>query len=117
MDQRQSDTPEVLRFAVRQKLHDESDPIDTVGHALVASLREAAKLSKENADRAMTVAHKLSIQLRAAEDRLKELEGEVEHLESRATRAEGWLQIIKNEIEDKLIGPIEANRPELPMLH
>ena len=117
MDQRQSDAPEVLRFAPRSNTGGERDPIDTVGHALVASLQEAAKLSKENADRAMTVAHKLSIQLRAAEDRIKELESEIERLEIRATRAEGWLQTIKTEIEDKLIGPIEANRPELPALH
>jgi hypothetical protein len=117
MDQRQSYTPKVLRVSPRQKPRDERDPIDQVGHALVALLQEAAALSKENVDRAMTVAHKLSIQLRSAEDRIKKLEGEVERLESRATRAEGWLQIIKDEIEDKLIGPIEANRPELPALH
>ena len=117
MDQGQSDTPEVLRSARRHKRHDESGPIDAVGHALVAMLQEAATLSKENADRAMAMAHKLSIQLRAAEDRIKELEGEIERLESRANRAEEWLQVIKNEIEVKLIGPIEANRPELPALH
>ena len=45
------------------------------------------------------------------------IESEVEHLESRARRAEGWLQAIKQEIEDKLLGPIEARRPELPALH
>jgi predicted nucleic acid-binding Zn-ribbon protein len=118
MDQRQSDTPEVVRLALRSNTRDERDPIDTVGRALVASLQEAATLSKVNVDRAMTAAHKLSIQLRAAEDRIKELEGEIERLESRATRAEGWLQRIKTEIEDKLISPIEANRPEsLPVLH
>jgi hypothetical protein len=38
MDQRQSDTPEVLRFAARQMRHDESDPIDTVGHELALHL-------------------------------------------------------------------------------
>ena len=117
MDQRQSDTPDVLRFAPRSNTRDERDPIDTVGRALVALLQEAASHSRENVDRAMTAAHKLSIQLRAAEDRIKELEGEIERLESRATRAEGWLQRIKTEIEDKLISPIEANRPELPVLH
>jgi hypothetical protein len=61
MDQRQSDTPDVLRFAPRSNTRDQRDPIDTVGHALVALLQEAATLSKENADRAMTLAHKLSI--------------------------------------------------------
>jgi predicted nucleic acid-binding Zn-ribbon protein len=116
MDQRSPETHEVLKVAPRQKPRD-GDPIDQLGHALVVLLQEAAALSKENVDRAMTVAHKLSIQLRATEDRVKELEGEIERLESRATRAEGWLQTIKNEIEDKLIGPIEANRPELPIVH
>ena len=57
------------------------------------------------------MAHKLSVQLRASEDRVQQLESEVEHLESRARRAEGWLQAIKQEIEDKLLGPIEARRP------
>ena len=65
----------------------------------------------------MTMAHQLSMQLRASEDRVRQLESEVGHLESRARRAEGWLQAIKQEIEDKLLGPIEARRPELPALH
>jgi hypothetical protein len=116
MDQRHSDTSEVVRLAPRST-RDERDPIDTVGRALVALLQEAATHSRENVDRAMTTAHKLSIQLRAAEDRIKELEAEIKRLEGRATRAEGWLQVIKNEIEEKLISPIEANRPELPALH
>jgi hypothetical protein len=38
-------------------------------------------------------------------------------LEVRATRAEQWLKVIKKEIEDKLIAPMEANRPELPVIH
>ena len=116
MDQRHSDTSEVVRLAP-QSTRDERDPIDSVGRALVALLQEAATHSRENVDRAMTAAHKLSIQLRAAEDRIKELEDEIERLESRAARAEGWLQVIKNEIEDKLIGPMDAYRPELPALH
>jgi predicted PhzF superfamily epimerase YddE/YHI9 len=115
MDQRPPGTPEVLKFAPKQRPRDEGDPIDQAGHALVAMLHEAAKLSNENVDRAMTMAHKLSIQLRAAEDRISQLQAEVEHLESRATRAEQWLQQVKKEIEDKLIGPMEANRPELPV--
>jgi chromosome segregation ATPase len=77
-------------------------------------LQEAANISKENVDRAMTVAHKLSMELRAAEDRISRLEVEIERLESRAARAEHWLEVIKKEIEDKLIAPMEANRPELP---
>ena len=110
-------TPEVLKFASRQNARDEGDPIDQVGHALVAALAQAARVGEENVERAMTVAHKLSIQLRAAEDRINQLEAEVKRLEGRASRAEQWLQTIKNEIEEKLIHQMEANRPELPVLH
>lgn len=109
--------PEVLRFAPAQRPRDGSEPIDQAGHALVAMLKEAANISKENLDRAMTVAHKLSMELRAAQDRISQLEGEIKGLESRATRAEQWLELIKKEIEDKLITPMAANRPELPALH
>jgi hypothetical protein len=73
MDQR---TPsEVLAFALRQNPRDGADPIDQAGHALVAMLRAAASISTENVERAMTVAHKLSLQLRAAEDRIAQLQG------------------------------------------
>jgi chromosome segregation ATPase len=80
-------------------------------------LQEAVNISNENVDRAMSVAHKLAIQLRAAEEQIAQLQGEMERLESRAARAERWLETIKQEIEDKLIAPMEANRPELPVLH
>ena len=60
----------------------------------------------------MALAHKLSLQLRAAEDRISELQAEIKRLEDRAIRAEQWLETIKKEIEDKLIGPMEAKRRE-----
>jgi TolA-binding protein len=101
---------EVIRFAPKQKPRGEVEPIDQAGHAVIALLQEAANLSKENVERAMTVAHRLSLELRAAEDRIRELEGEVERLEGRATRAEQWLGAIKKEIEETLIAPMEANR-------
>jgi hypothetical protein len=100
-----------------RRMRNESDPIDEVGHALVGMLKDAAALSQQNVDRAMTMAHQLSMQLRASEDRIQQLEREIENLESRARRAEGWLQAIKQEIEDKLLGPIAARRPGLPALN
>jgi TolA-binding protein len=99
-----------LLFAPKQKPRDGSDPIDQAGQAIVASLREAANVSKENVDRAMAVAHKLSMQLRAAEDRIAQLQGEVESLQRRGDLAERWLETIKKEIQDKLIAPMEASR-------
>ena len=84
---------------------------------MLALIDDAANLSKENIERAMTMAHRVSVELRAAEERITQLEADVKHLESRATRAEQWLEVIKNEIEGKLIAPMEANRPQLPALH
>jgi hypothetical protein len=51
----------------------------------------------------MSLAHKLSMELRAAEDRTHELRAEVELWRTRATRAEEWLRTIQKEVEDKLI--------------
>jgi hypothetical protein len=48
------------------------------------------------------------MQLRAAEDRITQLEAEVALFRDRATRAEGWLQTIHSEIEQKLIAPRSA---------
>ena len=119
MDQRTPTASEVLKFAPQQQQQprNENDLVDQAGHALVALLREAANFSNQNVEQAMTLAHRASVQLRAAEDRIAQLQGEVERLQSRATRAEGWLETIKREIEDKLIAPMEANRPELPVRH
>src|SRR5262245_30641199 len=108
---------EVVRFALQQKPRGELEPIDQAGHAVIGLLKEAADLSKENTERAMTVAHRLSLELRAAEDRIRELEGEIERLESRATRAEQWLGTIKKEIEDTLITPMEASRSKQQVLN
>jgi len=63
------------------------------------------------------MAHKTSMELRAAEDRIAQLEAQIELLRDRATRAERWLETIKQEIEDKLIASMEANRPELSVLN
>jgi len=99
---------EVVRFAPQQKRRAEFDPIDRAGHAVIALLQKAADIAEEDIERAMTVAHRLGLELRTAEDRIRELEGEVERLESRATRAEQWLGTIKREIEDTIIAPMEA---------
>src|SRR5262245_20471891 len=108
---------EVVGFAPKQKPRGEIEPIDQAGHALIDLLREAANISRESVERAMTVAHRVSLELRSAEDRIKELEGEIERLESRATRAEQWLGTIKKEIEETLIAPLEANRSNPKMLN
>jgi chromosome segregation ATPase len=92
-------------FASMEKLGGDMDPTDQSGRAVVALLQQAAAVSNENCDRAMSMAHKLSVQLRTAEDQIAQLRAELEHFQGRATRAEEWLQVIRKEIEERLLVP------------
>ena len=106
MNQSESDTPEqVLRLAPKEKQPSDVSPLEEAGHAIVAKIQKAADLSNENCDRALALALKLSMELRAAGDRINQLEAEVELFRERAARAEAWLQTILKEIQDKLIAP------------
>ena len=99
-----------LEPKARPRSHD--TPLDEAGQAIVAKIQRAAELANENCDRAMGLAHKLSMELRAAEDRINQLESEVQLFRERAARAEGWLQTIHKEIEEKLITPRLVSRTE-----
>ncbi len=113
MNQRFIGVPEqVLKFAPKQKRRIDSDPMDESGNAIVAMLQKAADLSNDNCDRARTMANELSCQLRTTDDRINQLETEIEHFRDRAIRAETWLQLIQREIEEKLIAPMATTRPK-----
>ena len=104
MSQSGFETPEqVLKFAPREKGRSDEIPLDDAGQAIVAQIRTAAGLAKEDCDRAMSLAHKLSMELRAAEDRTHQMVTEVQHWRDRAVRAEQWLRTIQDEIEGKLL--------------
>lgn len=106
MNQDAANTPEqVLKFVPKEPPRSSVTPVEEAGRAIIAKIQKAADLSNENCDRAMALAHKLAIELRAAEDRMNQLEAEVELFRDRAVRAEGWLQRIQKEIEEKLIAP------------
>jgi hypothetical protein len=68
MDQHPTDTSEVLAFAPTRKPQHESHVVDEAGHRVLALLGEAANIAAENVERAMTMAHKTSMELRVAED-------------------------------------------------
>ena len=100
----ETDTSEqVLKFAPKEKAPNRVAQLDDAGQAIVAQIRTAADLAKEDCDRAMSLAHKLSMELRAAEDRTQQMAREVEHWQDRAARAEQWLRTIQQEIEEKLL--------------
>src|SRR3977135_3379317 len=58
------------------------------GRAIVALLQKAADMAKEDCARAMDVAHKLSFEIRAVEERAREAEVEAAHFRDRTSRAE-----------------------------
>src|SRR3954468_2712050 len=104
MNQRATETPEqVLKFAPKEKAQNKVAQLDDAGQAIVAQIRTAADLAKEDCDRAMSLAHKLSMELRAAEDRTQHMAREVENWRERAACAEQWLRRIQQEVEEKLL--------------
>ncbi len=86
------------------------DPMDRFGDAIITLLDQAARVVDEDCKRAMDLAHKLSLQLRAAEDRATQLQVHLQYFQDRAARAESWLARIHKEIEDKLLSqkPVRA---------
>jgi hypothetical protein len=113
MDQRSSTVPEqVGKFAPKDPPC--GNPTDEAGRALIALLHQAAGVSNESCERAAGFATKLAGKLRAVEERIKELEAEISHYRERGRRAEEWLQRIKREIEDKLVGPQGTSRTGPP---
>ena len=84
---------------------------DDSGRAIVALLQKAAEMGEGDCARAMDLAHKLSSQLQAAEERASDLEAEAAHFRNRAVRAEEWLQHIHNEVEQAFFQKKDRSRP------
>ena len=96
----QSQTPaSVVALAPKKGRPDTTMLADDAGDGIVAMLHKAADMAKENCARAMDLAHKLSFQLRDAEERALELEAQAPHFRERAAHAEDWLLRIHNEVE------------------
>ena len=58
------------------------------------------------------MAQRLSNQLRAAEDRITELEAEVAAYQEKAERVEQWLHRVYTEIEDRFDRRSASQRPQ-----
>ena len=77
------------------------DPLDRTGQTILSLLQRAAGIAEKNSQHAMGVAHKLSLELRAAEDHIKKLETELRYYQDRSDRAEQWLRHISMQIEKR----------------
>ena len=93
-----------------------NDQLDTAGQTILQLIHRAAGVAEENSRHAMEMAQKLSHELRAAEDRVAELEAEVVSCRERAERAEQWLHRVYTEIEERFLRQGDARRgvPQRP---
>ena len=88
----------------------DASQLDSAGQAILKLLHKAAGAAEANSRQALDTAQRLASQLRTAEDRIAELEAEVQQYRERAERAENWLHKISAEIEDRLINQPEGKR-------
>ena len=89
--------------AARSTAPDGIDQVDKAGQTILGLLHKAAGVAEANSQHALDMAQKLSHQLRAAEDRIAELEAEVGMYQDKADRAEQWLHRVYTEIEDRFL--------------
>ena len=110
-DQRDSESgSRVILIRLRQEASNDGDQPDAAGQTILALPHKAAGVAEATADYALDMAQKLSHQLRAAEDRIAELEAEIGIYREKAERAEQWLHKVYTEIEERLIRQPEEKR-------
>jgi hypothetical protein len=89
----------------------ETDQLDKAGQTILQMLQRAAGVAEENSRHALETAQKLSHQLRAAENRVSQLEAGVAAYQERAERAEQWLHRVYTEIEERFLPQSDDRHP------
>jgi hypothetical protein len=89
--------------AAKNAAPESADQLDKAGQTILRLLHKAAGVAEANSKHALDMAQKLSHELRAAEDRIAELEAEVGIYRDKADRAEQWLHKVYTEIEDRFL--------------
>ena len=101
----------VIRFEPNAKsVSDNADQLDKAGQTILQLLHKAAGVAEDSSRHALEMAQELSQQLRAAEERIAELEAEIDTYRDRADRAEQWLHRVYSEIEDRFLRQIDHSR-------
>jgi molecular chaperone GrpE (heat shock protein) len=97
-------SPEVIPFAkTAEGGRRDGSELDKAGEAILQLLGKAADVADQNSREAFDTAQRLSHQLRAAEDRVAQLEAELDTYRQKAERAEQWLHTVYTEIEDRFL--------------
>jgi len=102
----------VIPFAPAAKSagSNDADQLDIAGRTILSLLNKAASVADENSQHALDMAQKLSHQLRAAENRIAQLEDDVRYYQDRCERADQWLHKIFSEIEERFLKPDDKRR-------
>jgi hypothetical protein len=95
--------------AVKNPASENTDQLDNAGQTILRLLHKAAGMAEANSQHALEMARKLSHQLRA-EDRIAELEADVQLYQDKADCAEQWLHKVYTEIEERFIRQPEEKR-------
>ena len=105
----------VIPFAPAAKSagSNDADQLDIAGRTILSLLNKAASVADENSQHALDMAQKLSHQLRAAENRIAELEADVRYYQDRRERADQWLHKIFSEIEERFLKPDDKRRADV----
>ena len=109
-DQPESESVIAFGPTTKSAASNDGDQLDAAGQTILKLLHKAAGAAEANSKHALEMAQKLSHQLRAAEDRIGELEAEVQLYREKAERAEQWLHKIFTEIQERLIREPEEKR-------
>jgi hypothetical protein len=104
----------VVPFAPDTREPNQTTSVDESGRSIVALLERAAGMAKDDCTRAMDLAHRLTFQLREAEERVRALEDDAAHFRDRAVRAEDWLQHIHKQIEQTFFQQKDPTRTRKP---
>jgi cell fate (sporulation/competence/biofilm development) regulator YmcA (YheA/YmcA/DUF963 family) len=86
--------------------------LDSAAQVILKLLHKTAGAAEANSRRALETALQLSTQLHAAQNRIAELETEVQFYRDKSERAKDWLRKISAEIEDRLINEPEQKRQQ-----
>ena len=94
----------VIPISSEPKLNSRAEVVDQAAQTILGTINRAATTVQASYRQGLEINSKLATQLRAAEQRISELEVKARYHEDRADRAEKWLYQISVEIEQKFLG-------------
>jgi hypothetical protein len=81
-----------------------------LGQSILSLLHTTSDRLENETQQSLGAAHTLSQELQAAKDRIERLEAELQLYREKAERAQGWLEKIASEVEDRLLKQSEGER-------